>query len=145
MLVAVDNSENSRRALRYVGRMVKHLSGPVTLLHVVPSPNPDLFADQETMDREVKRREAEGRQLLSRARDILGEEGVDPGRVTEKLVVAAPPLTVAEAVLSEQSSGGYETVVLGRRGMTPKEEFLFGSVSSAVVRRAKGVTVWVVE
>jgi nucleotide-binding universal stress UspA family protein len=35
--------------------------------------------------------------------------------------------------------------VVGRRGVSKRQEFLFGSVSSKVVRDAKNCAVWVIE
>jgi Universal stress protein family. len=40
--------------------------------------------------------------------------------------------------------GGFGTVVIGRRGVSKAEEFLFGSVSTKVMHLAKDCAVWVV-
>jgi hypothetical protein len=37
------------------------------------------------------------------------------------------------------------TVVVGRRGITRKEEFLFGSTSSKILREAKDCSIWVIQ
>jgi nucleotide-binding universal stress UspA family protein len=39
----------------------------------------------------------------------------------------------------------YATLVVGRKGLSRKEEFLFGSISGKIVRTARNCTVWVVE
>ncbi len=52
---------------------------------------------------------------------------------------------VAECILAERDNTEYSTLVVGRRGLTHKEEFLFGSISGKIVRTAKNCTVWVVQ
>jgi nucleotide-binding universal stress UspA family protein len=42
------------------------------------------------------------------------------------------------------AAGGYGTIVVGRRGISKAEQFLFGSVSNKIVQNAKDCTVWVV-
>jgi nucleotide-binding universal stress UspA family protein len=54
-------------------------------------------------------------------------------------------MSISDLILHEQQEGGYGTLVVGRRGVSKKEEFLFGSVSSRVVRDAKHCAVWVIE
>ena len=40
---------------------------------------------------------------------------------------------------------GSETIVVGRKGVSRKEELLFGSVSNRIIHQAEDCTVWVVE
>jgi nucleotide-binding universal stress UspA family protein len=47
-------------------------------------------------------------------------------------------------ILRIREEGNYDTVVIGRRGVSKAEEFLFGSVSTKVVQSAADCTVWVV-
>jgi nucleotide-binding universal stress UspA family protein len=39
----------------------------------------------------------------------------------------------------------YDTIVVGRMGMSRSEEFLFGSISSKIVTHGRNCTVWIVE
>jgi nucleotide-binding universal stress UspA family protein len=52
---------------------------------------------------------------------------------------------LAECILTERYRMKCSTVVLGRKGLSRSEEFLFGSVSSKIVNHARNCTVWVVE
>jgi nucleotide-binding universal stress UspA family protein len=52
---------------------------------------------------------------------------------------------MAECILSERDETEYDTIVVGRQGISRNEEFLFGSVSSKIVTHARNCTVWVVE
>jgi nucleotide-binding universal stress UspA family protein len=64
--------------------------------------------------------------------------------VTYELVEADGSRSVGEEIMARQREGGYGTVVVGRRGRSRQEEFLFGSVSSTVVHQATDCCIWVV-
>jgi len=51
---------------------------------------------------------------------------------------------MAECILSEWEARSYSTIAVGRQGLSRKEEFLFGSISSKIVNHARDCTVWVV-
>jgi nucleotide-binding universal stress UspA family protein len=51
---------------------------------------------------------------------------------------------MAECILNERGKKDYGTIVVGRQGISRKEAFLFGSVSSKIVNHAKDCSVWVV-
>ncbi len=40
---------------------------------------------------------------------------------------------------------GYDTVIPGQRGISPAQQFLFGSVSKKIVQNTNDCTVWVVD
>jgi len=52
--------------------------------------------------------------------------------------------TISQAILDTQTEGKYGTIIVGKRGVSKAEEFLFGSISSALVHNSKNCTVWVV-
>lgn len=146
MLVAVDESENAGRAVFYVGQMASCLSGVViTLLHVVRGPGSENKIDAAARDAKISKLRAKAGKLLEDAASVLAKKGVAPSRIQQKILVCLPPATPVDAILEELTTGHYETVVVGRRGLSRKEEFLFGSVSSKVVHEAKNKAVWVVE
>jgi|WetSurMetagenome_2_1015567.scaffolds.fasta_scaffold138530_3 nucleotide-binding universal stress UspA family protein len=53
--------------------------------------------------------------------------------------------SVAECILSRLTELKCSTVVVGRRGITRKEEFLFGSTSCKILREAKDCSIWVIQ
>jgi nucleotide-binding universal stress UspA family protein len=52
---------------------------------------------------------------------------------------------MAECIIAEQEILEYGTIVVGRKGMSRKEEVLFGSVSSKLVKIARDCAIWVIE
>jgi len=49
--------------------------------------------------------------------------------------------TISQAIIDEQKSGGFGTVILGKRGLSKAEEFLFGSISSALLHKTRDCAV----
>ena len=59
-------------------------------------------------------------------------------------VITTTGRSIGMDILRIREEGNYDTVVIGRRGVSKAEEFLFGSVSTKVVQSAVDCTVWVV-
>lgn len=145
MLVAVDSSENSRRAVSYAARWAGcSAESQLVLVHVVREPSQDIEPDQEARDRELEKRLAASKTLLSKARESLESAGVAPARVATKTLRCTPPDTVAATLLEEKERDDYDTLVLGRRGVSKSEEYIFGSVTTSLIRSAADICVWVV-
>ncbi|HMK49992.1 MAG TPA: universal stress protein [Thermodesulfovibrionales bacterium] len=53
--------------------------------------------------------------------------------------------SIAECFLGHLNDLNSSTVVVGGRGITRKEEFLFGSTSSKILHEAKDCSVWVIK
>ena len=51
---------------------------------------------------------------------------------------------MAECILAEREKRDYDTIVVGRQGLSRKEEFLFGSISNKIVNHARDCTVWII-
>lgn len=149
LLIAFDGSENSFRAVDYVADLVGAEGGfSVTLLHVERLPDKDMFPDEDAWHQRCQTQEQEAREALERATARLAESGLTadaqylsgPDRTTP-----AMGASVVQDILARQREGGYGTIVLGRRGMSKQEEFLFGSISNKLIHDAQLCTVWVVQ
>lgn len=144
VLLAVDDSENARRAVAYVAYMLAGLEGSrVTLLHVISEPEEDYFAKIEEKEEwlERYRRRVEG--FLEQYRRELLDAGFPAEAVQTSAPLRSCP-SIAECILTELDRTRYGTLVVGRQGLSRKEEFLFGSVSSKIVGHARNCAVWVV-
>jgi nucleotide-binding universal stress UspA family protein len=144
VLLAVDDSANARRAVAYVAFMLGGLQGwRVTLLHVISEPEEDYFAKIEEKQKWLEEYRRRVDTFLERYRRELVGAGFP-----EEAVKTSSPLrfcpSIAECILSELDRTQYGTLVLGRQGLSRKEEFLFGSVSKRIVGQARNCAVWVV-
>jgi nucleotide-binding universal stress UspA family protein len=145
ILLAVDTSENSRRAVSYVSQMIGGLAGfTVIFLHVINPPEEDYFPNPSEHDKWLQQYRYDIESLLEKYRQILIQADFDPKAVALKIVLRHRP-SIAECILEEQHRLGCSTIVIGRQGLSRSEEILFGSVSSKLVVRAKSCTVWIVE
>jgi nucleotide-binding universal stress UspA family protein len=145
LLIAVDGSEGSAKAVYYVADLLGPFPGfRISLLHVILLPRDEDFPGFPSREEAVRAREGEARTFLERYREMLVQGGFPPEKVNTALH-GTDREAVAEAILKKHEEIGSCTIVLGRRGMSQQEEFLFGSVSSRVVHKARRCSVWVIE
>ena len=145
ILLAVDDSENARRAVHYTAYLLGGMTGvQVTILHVIPLPEEDFFPDQRQQDQWLAQYRERITAVIEEYRQILIAAGFKADAVETRIPVRNCP-SMAECILHERNAGHYATIVLGRQGLSRKEEFLFGSISSKIVNHARQCTVWVVE
>jgi nucleotide-binding universal stress UspA family protein len=145
ILIAVDASENSRRAVQYVAEILRGMKGfRTTLLHVIREPEEDEFPGQEEKKKWCHAHRQQVDRMLEEYRAMLLNAGFAPDDVSIRSTIRYCP-SMAECILAERELLKYATLVVGRKGLSHKEEFLFGSISGKIVRIARNCTVWVVE
>jgi len=144
ILVAVDGSENAQRAVSYVAQFLGGVPGfRVTILHIIQDPEEDYFPSSAEKDQWLDKYRVKMGSLLESYRQILINAGFDPSQVAVRSPLRYCP-SLAECILVERDETKYDTIVVGRQGISRKEQFLFGSVSSKIVNHAGNCTVWVV-
>ncbi len=144
ILVAVNSKPASERAIDYLGGIAGGLEGiEVCLIHIYPEPPPGYYSSGKSLPEYQKAREAEAEAVFARAVEILRKHGIDPRRISNKSRMA-DRATISQTILDVQRDGEYGTIVVGKRGVSKAEEFLFGSISNALVRHGKDVAVWVI-
>jgi nucleotide-binding universal stress UspA family protein len=144
ILVAVDDSENAERAVQYVARLLGGLPGfRITLVSIVSAPPEEYFATAEERLTWLKDEQDRAARTLDRSRSILTTAGFDEKDIVTQSVVKVCP-SVGECILDVQRELGCGTVVVGRRGISKKEEFIFGSTSSKILHAARNCTVWAI-
>jgi|SRR6185312_6315494 len=159
LLLAVDDSENAHRAVRYVGSLLKRTPDvTVTLFHVMKpiprvllehggSENPAIEEQLSARLREDrknwirKEREAEC-PVLKKACETLAQSGFDTSCVNLKFGYED---NIAANILEEARSGLYGTIALGRRGMSRITRMFGGGVTDQLLRDAKGFAIWIIE
>jgi len=146
IIVAADESDNADRAVSYVAHMLGGLGGfRVTLLNIVPVPPDDFFRSAEERAKWLTNKETRSKNILANYRTMLTKSGLEEGSVDIKVKIGNFP-SVAQAILEEALALGAGTIVLGRRGISKKEEFIFGSTSNKILHSRKSCSaLWVVE
>ena len=144
-LIAVDDSESSERAVQYAGYVLGKMKDiHVTLLHVIPEPDEDYFSSEAQKRRWLEKYQIKMDIAMKAYVKMLSAAGIPEADIEVRLPVRYCP-SMAECILSERDERQYSTLIVGRRGLSRQEEFLFGSVSSKIVNHARHCTVWVVE
>ncbi len=147
ILLAVDVSENSHRAVVYTGDFTAPTEPELTLYHVVRSFGPGTAEENSILDEEMKERFVEEvlndiPRMFGRHTESLKRCGVARSSISSKHTF--PSYSRAADILRDAKEGGYGTIVLGRRGLSMAPEFLMGGVTNKILSRAKGFTVWIV-
>ena len=145
ILIAVDASENAKRAVQYVRDVIGGLPGfHVTVLSIISEPSEDYFVNADERNAWVEKENAAAKRILDEYRQMLIQAGFRDEDVTV-LAVMKSCASIAECILDEQRKLGCGTVVIGRRGISKKEEFMFGSTSTKILHIAKDCSIWVIE
>ena len=145
ILIAVDESENARRAVDYVAQMLGGIKGfLICIMHVISEPEEDFFQNDSEKTKWLNEYKEKTDAMLEDYRKILIKAGFNENNVKVRSVLRYCP-SMAECIMIERDEIKYDTIVLGRHGISRSEQFLFGSVSSKIVNHAKDCTVWVVQ
>ena len=156
ILVALDNSEGAWGAVAYVAQtFAKTPAVQVTLLHILPGLPPAFWdhghiiaspAEQKSLQRLVDNWETEQEKqwqsLMQKARNHLQQAGIPEDAITGRF--KPKDFDVAEDILDEAEAGGFDTIVMGRRGLGRAKALLLGSVTNKVAQKARGCAVTIV-
>jgi nucleotide-binding universal stress UspA family protein len=146
ILIAVDASDNAVRAVDYAAGVLGGAPGVrVTLLYVERAPGRDSFDSEAAWLDQCKVEHDRVFDFLKAARARLAAAGLPDTAIAERTVLCSVEPSIAQTILDVQQEGGFGTLVVGRRGITKGEEFLFGSVSTRLVHNARNCAVWVVQ
>ena len=145
LLIAVDESDSSRRAVLYVADFLGGFPGfTVAIISVIPEPEEDFFDTEEEMNAWIRNKIGAVNKMLANYKQILIRSGFPEGKV-RVLSCVGEAKSFSEAILETHCDVTCCTVVVGRHHKSKAEEFLFGSTSNRLIHEAKNCAVWVVE
>lgn len=127
IIVAIDGSEHSNRALRCARELAERLGASLWLVHAYPQTSDLRSYDQ--FEKLIARRKRSGQSILDEARKILGEINCE---INEELLEGPE----AEAILSVAEIQKVDLILIGTRGLGSLEGILLGSVSRKVIHHA---------
>jgi nucleotide-binding universal stress UspA family protein len=148
MLLAVDASENSRKAVEYSADFAAGNGAEVTLCHVVRrlipgGATPALELAGEEIEKELQEQmKSKVQEMFETYRSILVDAGVAPNKIAT--VCRTGSYSRAAEILEIARTGDFDTVVLGKRGISTVREFFMGRVTSKVLNGADDLSVWIV-
>lgn len=126
ILVAMDNSDFSKKALKTAMHLAKLENASLSVLTVAP-----VFGDFDELPPSLMDRlKAETQAVADNTKAILADAGVSADVSVEQGV------SPAENVVKFAAEFGIDLIVLGHRGRGDVEKFLMGSVTERVVAHA---------
>ena len=152
ILLAIDDSENARRAVEFVAIFFAP-NNKITLFNVIPDTaalcamnSPELtpyFTSQQSsfcLLEEKKKKLVN--EAMQKAKRILLDAKFEEKNITIKSEIKKRG--IARDIIREAKSG-YNVVVMGKRGLSGIKEFILGSVTQKVFNTAKDISVLVVD
>jgi len=154
MLIATDDSEYAIKVVNYVASTVKPAVS-ITLFSVLPTMSSNLEKMEKDLGQPLfsekvlelkwmvgeERKKTESK--IEKCRTILRNAGFSDDNVEVKM--QNKNVGIARDIIAEAGKGKYDTVVVGRRGLSATASFVLGSVSNKIVQNIKDCTVWIVE
>lgn len=158
ILVAVDDSDASAKAVSYLGHVLAGADDcRIRLFHVVEPIGPpwiSVHGDQTTelpaaaddpearLIQEAKERSGP---LFERMVEALTDAGVDRDCLESSWFIASREDSLAHEVLQLAREQDYSTVVVGRTALPWYRELFRQHLGERLVKKAEGLSVWVVE
>jgi nucleotide-binding universal stress UspA family protein len=162
ILIAVDDSEASSRAVAYVATLIGGKKGfSVRLFHVLTPLSPELleFVGSENTDVEermeaeeraaqarwIKAAEKAAQPVFTQAESILRKAGVPLEAVETQFSTSVSNQDMVADILEEARASQCGTIVVGRESFSKLKELFRHHVGDELLRKGQGFTIWVVE
>jgi nucleotide-binding universal stress UspA family protein len=147
ILVALDESENAMRAVEYIARSFTP-DHEITLFHVAldtaaicsmnsPELTPYFTAQQISFCSLEDKKKELVEKAMDQARARLIKAGFQDDKISARIETRKKG--VARDILAEAQSG-YDTIVMGRRGLSGFTGFFIGSVSQKILNNVEKIS-----
>ena len=130
LLVPVDGSENSLRALETAIFLSKKTDAQITALHIMEKAPTVYIHPQKELEELLRSYRRESEQILEKCQEIGNNNGV-------KLNAAISEGNVASKIIQYAEKGLFDMIVMGHRGSGKFREMVLGSVSEKVLHQTK--------
>ncbi|WP_353685090.1 universal stress protein [Thermodesulfovibrio sp. 3907-1M] len=141
VLLPVDRSDNSRRAIKFAGAVLSEVEGSgITILYVMAGG----YLSEHMKNIDFRAELIKGTEVFKKIRAKHIEENITPflndyesilktagvkGEIVKRIEEGDPGNKIIEIALKE----GFQTVILARRGMSELKSLIIGSVSNKVI------------
>jgi nucleotide-binding universal stress UspA family protein len=147
ILVAVDGSKNSRKAVDYVGKFASTNGAEVTLFNAVREFRLAMLdiatpGGEEIEGKILAELEKDVQRMFDSYRRRLEKAGVETRGISSKYILQSR--SRSGDILKEAKEGDFGTIVMGRRGLSRVHEFPLGRVTTKVLNRADLFALWIV-
>lgn len=132
ILVPVDGSTTSERALQEAIKLAKQQGAQLRLIYVVENilfPDNEAYFDYAALQEVVKRN---GEKMLEHAKTVARQAGIE----AETMLLDTAGERIASVIVVEAQRWPADLIVIGTHGRSGFNRLLFGSVAEGVVRTA---------
>lgn len=127
ILIPFDGSEASQNAIRYALKIGKsHSSSDITILTVACNDAPFAMDFVANPMEAINACQNYFKGSMERAKALFDQEGI---KVTTLMKTGDP----AEVIISTANEGGFEKIIMGRRGLSSLTGWVLGSVSAKIL------------
>lgn len=154
LLIVVDESPATRKALQYVAQMAAGRPDfRVCLAHSLLAPPPELVefrgAEKERLrryrSRWISARAKTEQRALDRANAVLRRIGLSREAIEAHYCYLVDGTRATQKILGLARARKCDTVVIGRKSLSWLSELIHGDPAEELVHLGKGLTIWVVE
>lgn len=128
ILVAVDGSEVSMKAVDHAARIAKEESASLTALHVIPTPQIEVTGQIADYYEEARR---PVKKWMKDVESIAAQHNL-----TVKTEILVGAYSILDAILGYAEHQSIDLIVSGTRGRTQSRKLLVGSVAAGIVEYA---------
>lgn len=131
LLVAVDGSKHSKRALAMAKEIGKAFESEITVVYVMEDIKKPPYTTMNKYHSQLHDTfEVEGHKMLDAALESFKDYGHNVG----KLLLKGSP---GNEIVKESENGNYDLIIIGSRGLGAISRFMLGGVSNKVVNKSK--------
>jgi nucleotide-binding universal stress UspA family protein len=134
ILIPVDGSSYSMKGIEHAAGMAKEMKesiSKITLLRVIN------MAIYEKRLREGIDPEEEAKKIFEDAKTLFLNAGVPENLLIMKKSIGSP----SEEIIKETEEGGYNLIIMGRKGRSALKDLILGGVSTTVLQRCQNPTI----
>lgn len=130
ILVPVDGSDNSLRALDQAIFLAKGTGASVTAIHVIENPPTVYVESQKLLNDLLANYRAESAKVLDKCKQMAEKSGV-------RIETVIAEGDAASNIVGYAHKEGFDLVIIGSRGLGRFKEMVLGSVSNKVLHHTK--------
>jgi len=131
ILVPVDGSENSFRALEHAIFLSKKIEGAqTTVTHIIEDPPSVYIYSPKVMEKVREDYKSESAKILERCKDMANKGGIN----IHTVIIEGDP---ASKIIGYSEMEKFDIIIIGSRGMGHFKEMILGSISNKVLHHAK--------
>ena len=134
LLVPIDGSNNSFRALEHGIFLSKKIRAQTTALHIMENFPSVYVQSQRVLKAIISKHQEEAKEILDKAKNIGNKNGVN----VETVVMKGD---ATSNIIDFSKKENYDTIIMGRRGMGKFKQLVRGSNSSKVLNHSNSTVV----